>query len=47
MVPDGPTVVEEGEVDMVKTVTAAALVLTPVLASVAAMVWFPICEGAV
>jgi hypothetical protein len=47
MVPEGATVVEDGEVDIVKTVTAAALVLTPVLASVAAMVWLPDCDGAV
>jgi len=47
MVPDGGTVVDEGVADMVKTVAAAALVLTPVLASVATMVWPPICDGAV
>jgi hypothetical protein len=39
-------VVNDGEVDMVKTVTGA-LALTPVLASVAARAWLPACAGAV
>ena len=47
IVPDGATVVKDGEVDIVKTVTGAALVLTPVLASVAATAWLPACDGAV
>lgn len=39
--------VKDGEVDIVKTVTGAALVLTPVLASVAATAWLPASDGAV